>query len=221
LHKKKGPRGNFTCANIDSNDNLILLCQGHHKLIDDYPEQYCVELVKKYKNDHERMVTNKLNSHNFSTNLAEFEKRILEIGFNWLKTLPDSDYSLKVETYNKLHSLIEWMESIDFVKNDYLKLLFEKLSNSIKDTLKVFEEHMLIKEDGYYFIDKFYKQVDYDNDSKSRDSLEKAFDQHIKDLIGLTIKVANNFNETSRFIREQFDNTFLSNRIIPDLYDKA
>ncbi len=41
---------------IDDEKNLILLCADHHKMIDDFPEKYTEEMVRKYKKDHEAEV---------------------------------------------------------------------------------------------------------------------------------------------------------------------
>lgn len=44
--------------NNDSYDNLILLCQQHHKLIDDHPNRYPADVLYKIKSDHEGRVKN-------------------------------------------------------------------------------------------------------------------------------------------------------------------
>jgi len=53
--KEDGPRGvsDLTPEQRDKYDNLILLCSIHHKLIDDQPNCYTVEKIKKYKKTHE------------------------------------------------------------------------------------------------------------------------------------------------------------------------
>jgi len=169
------------------------------------------------------MVRNKLNhSDNFYTSLAvEFEKRVLNIGFDWLETLPNVDWSLKVETYNQLYSLIEWINSRDWVENNNIKHSFKNLSLNIQNTLKTFEQYMTQPRNGYYFIDKFYKKVDYYENPELREKLQKDFDDYIYSLIDITIEVANNFNTIFRLIRQNIDSEFLSNRIIPTLHGKT
>jgi hypothetical protein len=61
--KQGGPRGNSPLRVDERNEfrNLILLCLAHHKLVDDHPETYSVEMLAKMKSDHEswhRSVTN-------------------------------------------------------------------------------------------------------------------------------------------------------------------
>ncbi len=53
-----GPRGSttFPRTNIDSYDNLILLCCSHHKEIDDCPMYYTQSKLQQIKRAHERFV---------------------------------------------------------------------------------------------------------------------------------------------------------------------
>jgi len=39
--------------NRDSYENLILLCEKHHKIIDAYRDMYTIEVLKKMKEEHE------------------------------------------------------------------------------------------------------------------------------------------------------------------------
>ena len=57
-----GPRGvpYISEEDIDSYSNLILLCKVHHKIIDDQPEKYTVNVLKKMKVDHVLWVKEKL-----------------------------------------------------------------------------------------------------------------------------------------------------------------
>lgn len=53
-----GPRGNASppLNKLDGYDNLILLCKVHHKMVDDQPSTYTVELLRKIKKNHEDWV---------------------------------------------------------------------------------------------------------------------------------------------------------------------
>lgn len=53
-----GPRGShpYDRSVIDEYDNLILLCEKHHKIVDSSPEQYPVERLRQIKLDHEEWV---------------------------------------------------------------------------------------------------------------------------------------------------------------------
>jgi hypothetical protein len=57
-----GPRyeSSFPQGEIDSYDNLILLCKVHHKNVDDQPETYTAVSLKALKAKHEKSVAEKL-----------------------------------------------------------------------------------------------------------------------------------------------------------------
>jgi len=47
-------------------DNAILLCNVHHKLVDDNPELYTPSVLRHMKNEHERIISDKLGKHEIS-----------------------------------------------------------------------------------------------------------------------------------------------------------
>lgn len=54
-----GPRGNAgleTGADLNGFENLMLLCKPCHKLIDDHPDRYTVEILRSFKRAHEDAV---------------------------------------------------------------------------------------------------------------------------------------------------------------------
>lgn len=55
---KNGPRGNHPLPKTqrDCLDNLIVLCMDHHTLIDNSPNEYNVERLRQFKEDHENLV---------------------------------------------------------------------------------------------------------------------------------------------------------------------
>lgn len=56
--KKRGPRGSegIRPADINSIENLMLLCAPCHKLVDDNPAQYPRDLLQDYKAEHEKRI---------------------------------------------------------------------------------------------------------------------------------------------------------------------
>jgi hypothetical protein len=64
-HELNGPRGNSSLSNNerDKPANLILLCRNHHKEIDDQPNTFTVEYLKKIKAEHEAWVRKNLTTH--------------------------------------------------------------------------------------------------------------------------------------------------------------
>lgn len=61
-----GPRGDpsFPKAKLDEYENLILLCKIHHKMVDDQPNTYTVDRLRKLKADHESWVQSRLDVGN-------------------------------------------------------------------------------------------------------------------------------------------------------------
>ena len=54
---KDGPRGSEESADLRIvYSNLMLLCQGCHKEIDDNPDKYTVELLRQWKEEHEKRI---------------------------------------------------------------------------------------------------------------------------------------------------------------------
>jgi hypothetical protein len=56
--KEDGPRGHYALPleERDKESNLLLLCEKHHKIIDDQPQRYTVERLKQFKEDHEKRI---------------------------------------------------------------------------------------------------------------------------------------------------------------------
>ena len=52
-----GPRGNESSYELsDKLENLMLMCQDHHKLIDDNPDQYTIQMLKTMKKEQEQKI---------------------------------------------------------------------------------------------------------------------------------------------------------------------
>lgn len=58
-----GPRGSYPLPTEarDLYDNLILLCEEHHHIVDDNPASYPVEMLCRWKTEHEKLVTDATN----------------------------------------------------------------------------------------------------------------------------------------------------------------
>ncbi len=92
-------------GDIDGEDNLVLMCSEHHKLIDDVPEKYTEELIHQYKRQHEDEVKTRMNlgqpwkinfSHIYYMNIPRIEM---------LAALQGIDFDGKIPKEKCLHSL--------------------------------------------------------------------------------------------------------------------
>lgn len=75
-----GARSNLSMSidELDDYENLILLCKVHHKMVDDQPNTYTVDILKKLKKKHEKWVQETLHNATSSskTKSPEFLARI-------------------------------------------------------------------------------------------------------------------------------------------------
>lgn len=73
-----GPRGNEHSYELsDEIENLMLMCQEHHKLIDDNPEVYTTQLLQNMKNEQEIKIEELLNEMNYpKSEIIMFESPI-------------------------------------------------------------------------------------------------------------------------------------------------
>ena len=96
--KKNGPRRREDYpGDIHGENNLIILCSMHHKIIDDDPQKYTEEIVYQYKITHENNVRLQMNQGipwkvNFSqlyyVNIPRIEMLAIQTGITFDETLP-------------------------------------------------------------------------------------------------------------------------------------
>jgi len=191
--EQDGPRGDspLTTEDRDKYDNLILLCKIHHKVIDDQPKAFTVELLHKIKHDH-------IEWFKGSGNFDEAKQRDDEI------------YATYVEKWIQLSGLNEWNNWSSFVFGGgqphipkeihtqlkelvhYLlsrlwperyKELESALTNFrlvLNDFINVFNEHISKDDEEMLWTEKFYKIPHYDEELYH--SLSRKFDYHV-DLV--------------------------------------
>lgn len=86
-----GPRGNENSYELsDKLDNLMLMCQEHHKLIDGNPEHYTIQILKNMKNHQERKIEEMLDYINYpKSEIVIFESPIknTDVKINYKQTV--------------------------------------------------------------------------------------------------------------------------------------
>lgn len=75
-----GPRGDFPLSVDERNryDNLVLLCNVHHQLIDDQPQTYTVERLRAIRDEHEQWVQGRLGPTGDDDRKSELQSRVIE-----------------------------------------------------------------------------------------------------------------------------------------------
>lgn len=150
----KGPRGDspLKAAQRNEYDNLFLLCIIHHKIIDDHPDEYPIELLQEYKRTHENWVKQNLGLDNvkqrvdevYASYIDEFLRFVdIENYKNWIYLLlkRDNPKLTKVQ-YHKFKELIDYIISRVWYKRypDIEKALLN-FKNVLNDLILVFDKY--------------------------------------------------------------------------------
>lgn len=158
-----GPRGDFE-MDIDYRDkfnNLILLCKNHHKLIDDQPVKYSVEILREIKTNHLNWVEQNLTPEEKNKQISELlyvniiqqwiEKSYLDYWLNWTSYLFAVNPEINTEIFDDLSHLNEYLFT-RFWPSEYPQIedVFENFRLILNDLLEVFRRYTITKE---YFDD--------------------------------------------------------------------
>lgn len=138
-----GPRYDATQTDAERNgvENLILLCSRHHRIVDADVQTYTVEMLQKYKLEHELQYNAemlKLTDEQLRYLLMSSEsfwKRIEEIDY---ADVPGADFKMRVENQKSIEELIEALEdcinNIDDILSGIISADNELLEN-IRDII--------------------------------------------------------------------------------------
>jgi hypothetical protein len=218
--ESSGPRGTspLTIEQRDKYNNLILLCLEHHKIIDDHPEKYPIELLHEYKKNHESWVKQNLKFDDKKQREDEVYASYIDEFMNlantehwkgWTSYLFGSDHPrITKEQYNKLRELIQYIISRVWYKRypEIEKALYN-FKNVLNDLLNVFDEYSEDKGDEIW-TRKFYKIDEWD--SERYDKLLDKYTYHVKLVHDLTLELTRAANYLFDKVRE---NLFFSFRI--------
>lgn len=100
-----GPRGDTSIQeDLDKYENLILLCRIHHKIIDDQPNTYTVERLKKIKATHEKWVRDSLQTISITTPFtisdAKYQGQKISLDFQDADIVPIFRLFADISGYN-------------------------------------------------------------------------------------------------------------------------
>lgn len=150
--KKDGPRGisTLTDEERDNYGNLILLCSIHHKIIDDHPTVYTVDVLQDYKKKHEKWVKENLKIDNKKERVdliySSYIDQILSFADidnfkGWTSYIFGGDYPrISKVNHNSLQKLKEYIISRVW-PHQYPKLEYSiiNIKNIVNDLLLVFD----------------------------------------------------------------------------------
>ena len=183
----KGPRFNRTLTEkqINSFENLILFCPTHHRIVDENPEEYTVDTLKKMKGDHEGRVRRALEDK------TEFDDLYYESVVTYIETMLDFDgwdvwtsYLLSAdgpkcteETQKSIDEIIQYiLGRVWYGRYPDLEDAIKNFRAVLVDFDKVFHRHTESK-NGWFFTERFYRIQPYDH--VVADELLKVYEAHV------------------------------------------
>jgi len=201
---KEGPRFDVNMTDDERRgfDNLILLCDEHHVIIDNKENEsvYPTALLKKWKNDHEKKILELISSKNLlSTHPLALNKVINLIGskIDEVLDLPDAGNAPNTEAkilFNnikryesvirefapyqvKLNKIYEIIEKEGSTKKELVLYNIKRIYLQIKSKYSTIEE---IRNNADIILDKVIETI-WDNVEKAPNKL-KEFDQETIDF---------------------------------------
>jgi len=212
----KSPRSSSLLAEEDREKypNLILLCRNHHKIIDDDPEAYPIEVLHKIKAEHELWVqdkladvfdirkaaassvyTNLIDSSVSHLNLSSWSTWVWEAGSSTHHRWP---YKLAedIGLYERKVRAAIWPSGE--TKIDSLENAIKNLARVSLDTLDILSKHFESGNDGWCKAHKFYKEP-FPNPSFEEDYKKyEAWENQLRDMFVELCKAANYFADEVR-----------------------
>lgn len=202
----------------DKYPNLILLCNIHHKVIDDQPLTYSVSVLHGIKRDHEEWVERRLKPSEEEEEdrkkyeilldnwIAKFDLSGWENWTSWL--LSSGQPSLDLERFNTLHGGKQWLFSRIWPNSfETLQMAFENFRWVLNDLLDIFRLHASTQQDPErLWTEKFYKLPNYEPDRYDR--LLKEYEAHVDLVEDLTLELTRAANliiiESRKYINQVF-----------------
>lgn len=215
-----GPRGKSPLAEErrDKYDNLILLCNVHHKLIDDQPLTYTIEILKKMKSDHEQWVSKSLQGFDsvrqrdeelYATYIEQWVQFTeLDQWSAWTSFLLSDPYELHIDIAKNLSDLGNWTLSRLWPKRyPELKAALVNFQLVLQDLLSTFHIYAEKRASRYRLV-KFYKDA---RKSDVYEELYKKYELHVELIKDLVLELTRAANYVSDLTRKCIDPTFRIN----------
>lgn len=212
--EKDGPRGvsPLTAEQRDKYDNLILMCSIHHKVIDDHPDKFPVDMLIGYKKKHEDWVKQNLKLDNkkqredevYATYIDEFIRLAdIENWKGWTSFLFGSDQPrISTEQYNKLRQLIQYIISrVWYNRYPELEKSLINFKTVLNNLLNVFDEYSEERRSDEEMWTKKIYHIDEWNPERYHELLKKYM-YHVKLVQDLTLELTRAANYVFDKVRE-------------------
>lgn len=210
-----GPRGDspLTPEQRDKYGNLILLCNVHHKQIDDQYVAFSTEKLTTLKRTHEDWVRTRLGFDTAKQRDDEFYAGILdEWAFridldNWVNRaspiLCDGQPSIDRELFQALEDIRGWLLSRHWPgRYPSIESAFTNFRHVAQDFCMTFNEHAVSRWETSWQTEKFYKIPQWDDELYKK--LSKDFDYHIALVCDLMLELTRSINYVCSTVRDGF-----------------
>jgi hypothetical protein len=207
-----GPRGvsPLTKDERDFFANLILLCNVHHKLIDDQPGTYPVERLNLMKAEHLDWVRHQLgfdlpklqDDEAYANYVDSWAKKMqVDEWLNWTSwLLGNGQPSLRSEMKVELEEIPPWILSRIWPgRYPTLESAFLNFRLVANDLSTVFTEHARLREDEFWQTEKFYRIDEWDPARYKK--LAGEFEYHVALIQDLTLELTRAANYVCDMVR--------------------
>ncbi|OHD54107.1 MAG: hypothetical protein A2Y33_10350 [Spirochaetes bacterium GWF1_51_8] len=196
----------------------MLLCQKHHRLVDQNPNKFSVDLLREYKKKHEAWVKDNLSldfdkqdtDEIYSTYIDEI-CRLADFNDwqNWASSLvSDGQPSINKDSFERLKKLSLVLLGMVWPKRNQNREIESSIKNFnfvLKDLIFVFSKYKI----GYfnsYITEKIYKI--YDGNPELYNKLGKLFDFHVDLVEDLALELTRAGNFLSDQVRKYLNPFF-------------
>jgi len=174
--------------------NLILLCRNHHKIVDAQEKRYTVELLHKWKSEHESWVQTQLaydadkvrDDERYAAIVEEWQNLAhIHEWDSWSSWLLSSGQPILYRNVDAdLSKLRTWLlNRVWPSRYPTLEAAFHNFRRVLSDLQNTFHKHTQPYGSDAFMTKKFYKEGDYDDYDQARYiELGRRFDHHV-DLV--------------------------------------
>lgn len=216
--ESSGPRGEslLTEEQRDKYGNLILLCNLHHKVVDDQTNTYTVQILNEMKAAHENWVRSSLQGFDevkqrddelYAGYIEEWDKRAdIENWLNWTSWIFESgNQTLSITREKELRELSVWIFSrIWLSRYPELNASFENFRRILQDFIRTFSKHS-IEKNGRLMTEQFYRSEHYNPDYHKQ---ADEYEFHVYLLQDLILELTRAANYICDRVRQFIDPTY-------------
>jgi len=215
-----GPRGhsNLTLEQRNTYANLILLCNVHHKQVDDQVNHFTVQRLTSIKAEHELWVRSNLSDFSplkqadderWAGYIEEWaSKADLDNWFSETSFLLGANPSVNVGFLDNLKALRYWILSRVWPESSPdLRAALENFLMVLGDFVNVFDKHSKREHDDLFqHVQKFYQIENWDDELYHR--LLRRYEFHVALVYDLTFEMTRATNYVCDRVRESLDRGF-------------